>query len=79
MDDDARRAIALIRLGELGPLVSACLEHGDLTAYFVEAASQCYVMPPDGSGRAPVGTHNRGLYFAEDTGPVKISVDVSLS
>lgn len=28
MDDDAKRAIALFRLGVLGPLVSARLEHG---------------------------------------------------
>ena len=48
MDDDAKRAIALFRLGVLGPLVSARLEHGDRTAYFVEAASRRHVMPPDG-------------------------------
>lgn len=48
MDDDAKRAIALFRLGVLGPLVSARLEHGDRTAYFVEAASLRHVMPPDG-------------------------------
>jgi transposase InsO family protein len=48
MDDDAKRAIALFRLGVLGPLVSARLEHGDRTAYFVEAASRRHVMPPEG-------------------------------
>jgi transposase InsO family protein len=48
MDDDAKRAIALFRIGVLGPLVSARLEHGDRTAYFVEAASRRHVMPPDG-------------------------------
>jgi len=48
MDDDAKRAIALFRLGVLGPLVSARLEHGDRTAYFIEAASRRHVMPPDG-------------------------------
>ena len=48
MDDDTKRAIALFRLGVLGPLVSARLEHGDRTAYFIEAASRHHVMPPDG-------------------------------
>src|SRR5262249_61851300 len=48
MDDEAKREIALFRLGVLGPLVSARLEHGDRTAYFVEAASRRHVMPPDG-------------------------------
>ncbi len=48
MDDEAKRAIALFRIGVLGPLVSARLEHGDRTAYFIEAASRRHVMPPDG-------------------------------
>ncbi len=48
MDDDTKRAIALFRFGVLGPLVSARLEHGDRTAYFVEAAARRHVMPPDG-------------------------------
>lgn len=48
MDDEVKRAIALFRLGVLGPLVSARLEHGDRTAYFIEAASRRHVMPPDG-------------------------------
>jgi len=48
MDDDAKRAIALFRLGVLGPLVSARLEHGDRTAYFIEAASRRHVLPPEG-------------------------------
>lgn len=48
MDDETKRAIALFRLGVLGPLVSARLEHGDRTAYFIEAASRHHVMPPDG-------------------------------
>lgn len=48
MDDEARRAIALFRFSVLGPLVSARLEHGDRTAYFVEAAARRHVMPPDG-------------------------------
>lgn len=48
MDDDTKRVIALFRFGVLGPLVSARLEHGDRTAYFVEAASRRHVMPPDG-------------------------------
>jgi hypothetical protein len=48
MDDDAKRAIALVRLGVLGLLASARLEHGDWATYFVEAASRRHVMPPDG-------------------------------
>lgn len=48
MDEDLRRAIGLFRFGVLGPLVSARLEHGDRTAYFVEAAARHHVMPPDG-------------------------------
>jgi putative transposase len=47
MDDDAKRAIALFRLGVLDPLVSARLEHGDRIAYFVEAASRRHVLPAD--------------------------------
>jgi len=45
MDDEAKRAIALFRVGVLGPLVSARLERGDRTAYFLEAASRRHVMP----------------------------------
>lgn len=43
MDDDTRRAIALFRFGVLGRLVSARLEHGDRTGYFVEAAARLRV------------------------------------
>jgi putative transposase len=45
MDDEARRAIALWRLGVLGPLISARLEHGDRRAYFEEAAARDHVRP----------------------------------
>lgn len=45
MDDDTRRAIALFRVGVLGPLVSARLEHGDRKAYFEEAAARTHIAP----------------------------------
>lgn len=45
MEDETRRSIALFRFSVLGPLVSARLEHGDRTAYFVAAAARDHVMP----------------------------------
>ena len=48
MDDDERERIALWRLGVLGPLVSARLEHGDRSACFREAAARLHEQPPDG-------------------------------
>jgi transposase InsO family protein len=48
MADDDRQAIALWRIGVLGPLISARLEHGDRRAYFHEAAARTHQMP-DGS------------------------------
>src|SRR5690242_6063569 len=45
MDDETRKAIALWRLGVLGPLVSARLEHGDRRAYFEQAAARAHVRP----------------------------------
>jgi transposase InsO family protein len=45
MDDEMRKAIALWRLGVLGPLISARLEHGDRRAYFEEAAARAHVRP----------------------------------
>lgn len=45
MDNDDKRAIALWRLGVLGPLMSARLEHGDRRAYFDEAAARTHQMP----------------------------------
>lgn len=45
MDDKAKRAIALWRLGVLGPLVSARLEHGDRIQHFKEIAARVHQMP----------------------------------
>lgn len=45
MDEDDKRAIAMWRLGVLGPLISARLEHGDRSVYFAEAASRVHQMP----------------------------------
>jgi putative transposase len=48
MKHDDKQAIALWRLGVLGPLTSARLEHGDRRRYFVEAASRTQ-QRPDGT------------------------------
>jgi transposase InsO family protein len=45
MDDKDRRAIALWRLGVLGPLVSARLEHGDRQEHLREIAGRAHQMP----------------------------------
>lgn len=47
MNDEDRQKIALWRVGVLGPLVSARLEHGDLRAH-CEAAAACTYQKPDG-------------------------------
>jgi len=45
MDDDTRKAIALWKLGVLGPLATARLEYGDCTMYFEEAAGRLHERP----------------------------------
>ena len=45
MDDDERQRIALWRLGVLGPLMSARLKHGDVSAYIRQAVSRLHRMP----------------------------------
>jgi putative transposase len=45
MDDKTKRAIALWRIGVLGTLVSARLEHGDRVKLFAEIAARVYTMP----------------------------------
>jgi len=45
MDDDRKERIALWRLGVLGPLISARLEHGDRQAHFKAAASRVQEHP----------------------------------
>lgn len=42
MDSEQKKQKALWRLGVLGPLVSARLEHGDRRRLFEEAAARCY-------------------------------------
>jgi transposase InsO family protein len=45
MDDETRQTIALWRLGVLGPLISARLEHGDRRACFEAAAARLHQRP----------------------------------
>ena len=45
MDEDTRRAIALWRIGVLGPLISARLSHGDRSFYFQQTASRMHQRP----------------------------------
>jgi transposase InsO family protein len=45
VDDDRKQRIALWRLGVLGPLISARLEHGDRREYFELAASRIHEHP----------------------------------
>jgi transposase InsO family protein len=45
MKHDDKQAVALWRLGVLGPLTSARLEHGDRRRYFAEAASRTHERP----------------------------------
>jgi len=45
MDGDRREKIALWRLGVLGPLISARLEHGDKAAYYAQAAARTHEHP----------------------------------
>jgi len=45
MDEDIKRAIALWRIGVLGPLVSARLEHGDRAELFRLAAERLHEKP----------------------------------
>ena len=45
MNEDDRKKMAIVRLGVLGPLISARLEHGDKTKLFSEAASRIYEGP----------------------------------
>ena len=45
MELDDKKAIALFRVGVLGPLVSARLAHGDRQMYFEQAAARAHVHP----------------------------------
>jgi transposase InsO family protein len=45
MDDNERQRLALWRLAVLGPLMSARLKHGDVSAYVHQAAERLHRMP----------------------------------
>jgi putative transposase len=45
MKNEDKQAIALWRLGVLGPLISARLEHGDRRRYFADAAARVHERP----------------------------------
>jgi transposase InsO family protein len=45
MTPEDKQAVALWRLGVLGPLISARLEHGDRRRYFAEAAARIHERP----------------------------------
>lgn len=49
MDQDRKEKIALWRLGVLGPLISARLEHGDKAEYYAAAAARTYEHPDGGA------------------------------
>lgn len=63
MDDGERQKVALWRMGVLGPLVSARLEHGDRRAY-CEAAAERWHEPPDGELRKLSARTIEGWYHA---------------
>jgi hypothetical protein len=63
MDDKTKRAVALWRLGVLGALVSARLEHGDRQQLFKEIAARAHQMP-DGKVVALSPRTIEGWYYA---------------
>lgn len=67
MDDDDRKRLALWRMGVLGPLISARLEHGDRRALFAEAAARTYEMP-DGRSITLSARTVEAWYYAYRTG-----------
>jgi putative transposase len=64
MDEKTKRSIALFRLGVLGALVSARLEHGDLQQLFKEAAARRYEVPPEGRLRTFKARTIESWYYA---------------
>ena len=64
MDEKTKRSIALFRLGVLGALVSARLEHGDLQQLFNEAAARRYEVPPEGRLRTFKARTIESWYYA---------------
>ena len=67
MDDGERQKVALWRLGVLGPLVSARLEHGDRRAYF-EAAAERFHEHPNGETVKLSARTIEGWYHAYQRG-----------
>jgi putative transposase len=67
MDDKTKRAVALWRLGVLGALVSARLEHGDRQQLFKEIAARAHQMP-DGKVVALSPRTIEGWYYAHKRG-----------
>jgi transposase InsO family protein len=70
MNDDEKEALALWRLGVLGPLMSARLEHGDRKALFEEAALRTHQMP-DGRWRKLSSHTIEDWYYAYKKGGFK--------
>ena len=62
METKDKRAFALWRLGVLGPLMSARLDHGDRSAYFKEAAARTHQHPDGRSIKLSVRTIESWYY-----------------
>ena len=67
MDDQTKRAIALWRVGVLGPLVSARMSHGDRQAYFESAAARTH-QHPDGRVVSVASGTIEAWYYAHKRG-----------
>lgn len=67
MDDKTKRAMALWRLGVLGPLVSARLEHGDRVRLFEEIAARVH-QKPDGEAVELSARTVESWYYAHKQG-----------
>jgi putative transposase len=67
MDDKTKRAIALWRIGVLGALVSARLEHGDRVKLFEEIAARVHQMP-DGKSVELSARTVESWYYAHKQG-----------
>jgi putative transposase len=68
MDDQAKRAIALWRIGVLGPLVSARLSHGDRQEYFDSAAARTHLHPDGRVVRVAAATIEAWYYAYRRSG-----------
>ena len=68
MNEEEKRSIALWRLGVLGPLVSARLEHGDRSQYFEEAAARTHELPDGRWVKVSARTIEAWYYAHRDQG-----------